>query len=146
MAIIHATTMSPGKLELLRVWLRAQPWYLDRGREPLLAKAGGFRLDDPQGEVGIEFMVVIDGSDGRAITYQVPLTYRPRPIAGAGGGLIGTAEHGVLGPRWICDGAHDPVLVAQLIALIQGEAEPQAQSVSHTPDRTVTAGLYRTAP
>jgi hypothetical protein len=137
MAIIHATTMNPGKLDLLRVWLPAQPWYLDRGREPELAKAGGFRLDDPQGEVGIEFMVVTDGSEDRAITYQVPLTYRPRPIAGVGG-LIGTSEHGVLGRRWIYDGAHDPVLVVQLIALIQGEAEPQAQSVSNAPDRTVT--------
>jgi hypothetical protein len=139
MAIIHATTMSPGKLELLKIWLPAQPWYLDRRREPELAKAGGFRLDDPQGEVGIEFMVVTDGSEARAVTYQVPLTYRPRAIAGAGGGLIGTAEHGVLGPRWIYDGAHDPVLVTQLIALIQGEAEPQAQSLSNTPDRMVTA-------
>ncbi len=138
MAIIHATTLNPSKLELLKDWLPAQPWYLDRGREPELAKAGGFRLDDPQGEVGIEFMVVTDGPGDRAITYQVPLTYRPRAIGGAGGGLIGTAEHGVLGRRWICDGAHDPVMVAQLIALIQGEAEPQAQSVSNRPDRTVT--------
>jgi Maltokinase N-terminal cap domain len=50
MAIIHRTTMIPGKLELLAAWLPAQPWYLDRGREPELAKAGGFRLDDPQGD------------------------------------------------------------------------------------------------
>ena len=57
---------------------------------------------------------------------------------GADGGLIGTAEHGVLGRRWIYDGTHDPVLIAQLVALIQGEAEPQAQSVSNTPDPTVT--------
>ena len=139
MAIIHATTLNPSKLELLRGWLPAQPWYLGTGREPDLAKAGGFRLDDPQGEVGIEFMVVTDGPGDRAITYQVPLTYRPRAIAGASGGLIGTAEHGVLGRRWIYDGARDPVLVAQLIALIQGEAEPQAQNASNTPDRTVTA-------
>jgi len=133
MAIIHATTLNPSKLELLRGWLPAQPWYLGTGREPDLAKAGGFRLDDPQGEVGIEFMVVTDGPGDRAITYQVPLTYRPRAIAGASGGLIGTAEHGVLGRRWIYDGARDPVLVAQLIALIQGEAEPQAQNASNTP-------------
>jgi Maltokinase N-terminal cap domain len=138
MAIIHAITMSPGKLELLRVWLPAQPWYLDSGREPELAEAGGFRLDDPLGEVGIEFMVATDGSGDRATTYQVPLTYRPHAIAGASSGLIGTAERGVLGHRWIYDGTHDPVLVAQLIALIQGEAEPQAQSVSNTPDPTVT--------
>ena len=138
MAIIHDTTMSPSKLELLTAWLPAQPWYLDSGRGPELTKAGGFRLDDPQGEVGIEFMVVTDGSGDRATTYQVPLTYRARALGGAGGALIGTAGHGVLGRRWIYDGTRDPVLVAQLVALIQGEAEPQAQSASNTPDPTVT--------
>ncbi len=138
MAVIHATTMSPGKLELLGGWLPAQPWYLGHGAGLELAKAGGFRLDDPQGEVGIEFMLVTDRSADRATTYQLPLTYRPRALAPASSGLVGTAEHGVLGRRWIYDGAHDPVLVAQLVALIQGEAEPQAQSVSNTPDPTVT--------
>jgi hypothetical protein len=137
MAIIHDTTMSPGKLDLLRVWLPAQPWYLTSGRRPDLTKAGGFRLDDPAGEAGIEFMVVTDGSGPGAITYQVPLTYRAGTSAAAEGGLIGTAEHGVLGRRWIYDGTCDPGLVAQLVALIQGEAEPQAQSVSDTPDPTV---------
>ena len=36
MAVIYDTTMTPGKLELLATWLPAQPWYLDRGREPEL--------------------------------------------------------------------------------------------------------------
>jgi hypothetical protein len=137
MAIIHATTLNPGKLELLAGWLPAQPWYADEGREPALSKAGGFRLDDPQGEVGIEFMVVTDGSGAAAVTYQVPLTYRASALAGCDRGLIGTAEHGVLGRRWIYDGTGDEVLVSQLVALIQGEAEPQAQSLSNTPDPTV---------
>ncbi|MDR0345401.1 MAG: 1,4-alpha-glucan branching protein [Nocardiopsaceae bacterium] len=139
MATIHTTTMSPGKLELLHAWLPGQPWFLGTGREPVLTRAGGFRIDDPQGAVGIEFMVVTDGSTDPAITYQVPLTYRGHALASAAGALIGTAEHGVLGPRWIYDGVHDPILVAQLIALIQGDAEPQAQSVSDTPDPTVTS-------
>lgn len=139
MAIIHSTTMSPGKLELLRAWLPAQPWFLGTGQEPVLTRAGGFRLDDPQGAVGIEFMVVTDGSGDPATTYQVPVTYRGHALASAAGALIGTAEHGVLGRRWIYDGVHDPVLVAQLVALIQGEAQPQAQSVSDTPDPTVTS-------
>jgi Maltokinase N-terminal cap domain len=138
MAIIHDTTMSPGKLDLLRAWLPAQPWYMNGGRGPELAKAGGFRLDDPAGEVGIEFMVVADGSGDRVTTYQVPLTYRAGPLAGAESGLIGTAEHGVLGRRWVYDGTRDPVLVTELVALIQGQAEPQAQSASNTPDPTVT--------
>ena len=137
MAVIHNTTMSPGKLDLLRAWLPAQPWYRNSGGEPELTRAGGFRLDDPAGEVGIEFMVVTDGSGNRATTYQVPLTYHASALAAAEGGLIGTAEHGVLGRRWLYDGTHDLVLVAQLVALIQGEVEPQAQSVSNTLDPTV---------
>lgn len=64
MAIIHHTTLVPSKIELLAAWLPAQPWYLHRGREPELTKIGGFRLDDPQGEVGIEFMVAADGIRG----------------------------------------------------------------------------------
>lgn len=52
--------------------------------------------------------------------------------------LIGTSEHGVLGRRWIYDGTAEPVLITQLVALIQGEAEPQAQSLSNTPDPSVT--------
>jgi Maltokinase N-terminal cap domain len=138
MAFIHNTTMSPGKLELLAAWLPAQPWYRQTGHEPGLARAGGFRLDDPEGEVGIEFMVVTDGSGDGATAYQVPLTYRAGALAGADGGLIGTSEHGVLGRRWIYDGVYDPVLLAQLVALIQGEAEAQAQNVSNAADPTVT--------
>ena len=134
MAVIHPTTMIPGKLELLAAWLPAQPWYSGTGREPELAKAGGFRLDDPQGAVGIEFMVVTD----RDMTYQVPMTYRAGALDGAGEALIGTSEHGVLGRRWIYDGVHDPVLRTQLVALIQGEAKAQAQTVSDTTDTTVT--------
>ncbi len=111
MAIIYDTTMSPGKLELLTAWLPAQPWYRGRGRAPELTKAGGFRFDDPDGEVGIEFMLVTDGSGDLATTYQVPMTYRASAFDGAGDGLIGTSEHGVLGGRWIYDGTRDPVLV-----------------------------------
>jgi hypothetical protein len=145
MAIIHTNaTVSPTKLDLLTAWLPAQPWYLGAASAPELARVGGFRLDDPQGEVGIEFMVVTDRSGDQATTYQVPLTYRAAPLAGADDGLagaddglVGTTEHGALGRRWVYDGTRDPVLVAELVALIQGSAEPQAQSLSDTPDPTV---------
>jgi hypothetical protein len=137
MAIIHQTTMNPGKLDLLTAWLPRQPWYRGAGREPELTRAGGFRLDDPAGEVGIEFMVVADAAAGDAVFYQVPMTYRGGPLAGADDALIGTSEHGVLGTRWLYDGVRDPVLVAEMAACVQGEAKPQAQGVSHTPDPTV---------
>ncbi len=136
MAVIHRTTMSPGKLELLAAWMPSQPWYRG-GDAPLLAKAGGFRLDDPAGEVGIEFMVVTDASGDSPVTYQVPMTYRGMPLASAADGLIGTSEHGVLGRRWIYDGTHDVVLVEQLLALLAGRTAAQDQNASDAPDPTV---------
>jgi Maltokinase N-terminal cap domain len=138
MSILHNTTLTPSKLELLTNWLPAQPWYTDRGRAPELAKAGGFRLDDPLGEVGIEFMVVTDGSDDQAVSYLAPMTYRASALDGADGALIGTTEHGVLGRRWVYDGIGDPVLRSQLVELFQGRAQPQMQSGSDAPDPTVT--------
>ncbi|GHI86316.1 maltokinase N-terminal cap-like domain-containing protein [Streptomyces xanthophaeus] len=138
MAVIHRTTMYPGKLELLTGWLPSRPWYQgSEGAVPQLAKAGGFRLDDPEGEVGIEFMVVTDGSGDAPVAYLVPVTYRGAPLKGAEEGLIGTSEHGVLGRRWIYDGAHDPVLVEQLLALLAGRTTAQDQNASDAPDPTV---------
>jgi hypothetical protein len=137
MAVIHHTTLTPGKLELLASWLPSQPWYDATGRQPALAKAGGYRLDDPAGEVGIEFMVVTDISGPRPASYHVPLTYRGSPLAGAEHALIGQTEHGVLGARWVYDGTRDPVLLAQLVAFFHGAVQAQAQSVSDTPDPTV---------
>jgi hypothetical protein len=130
MAMIHHTTLTPSKLDLLTTWLPAQPWYT--GGSGALVKSGGFRLDDPADVVGIELMAVGAGP----VTYHVPLTYRSEPLP-TDDGLIGTMEHGVLGKRWAYDAVHDPVFVAQLLALIQDEAQPQAQSISHTPDHTV---------
>ncbi|MGW6688206.1 maltokinase N-terminal cap-like domain-containing protein [Streptomyces sp. NPDC054961] len=151
MATIYKTTMTPGKLELVTAWLPTRPWYVATGHPPALARSGGFRLDDPQGEVGMEFMVLTDTSGGRETTYHVPLTYRGAPLGAigdagdaggagdAGAGLVGTSEHGVLGTRWIYDGAHDPVLVDRLLALLQGRAVAQHQTASDTPDPSVTA-------
>jgi hypothetical protein len=135
MATIHTgTTMVPTKLELLSEWLPRQPWYRDAGRPPELSRAGGFRLDDPAGEVGIEFAFVADGED---TTYHVPMTYRSAPLPGAEGGLIGTSEHGVLGTRWVYDAAHDPVAVAALLDFVSGNASAQSQSQSDTLDESV---------
>jgi Maltokinase N-terminal cap domain len=138
MAIVHRTTLVPGKLDLLRNWLPAQSWYVrTAAARPELSRAGGFRLDDPDGEVGIEFMIVLNQAAGDTAAYLVPMTYRGSPLADADDALIGTTEHGVLGTRWIYDGARDQVLITQLAELTQGRAQAQAQSQSSTPDPTV---------
>ncbi|TQJ74787.1 maltokinase N-terminal cap-like domain-containing protein [Streptomyces sp. SLBN-31] len=136
MAIIHRTTVKPTKLELLTPWLPTRPWYAGSGT-PELVRAGGFRLDDPEGEVGIEFMVAVDTSGPEPVAYHVPLTYRGAPLPGAEHVLVGTMEHGVLGPRWAYDGCHDPVLYAELLALIEGRAPAMAQSITDTADHEV---------
>lgn len=136
MATIHRTTLAPTKLELLTGWLPLQPWYRPADGPPRLARAGGFRLDDPAGEVGLEFMVVTDEA-GEGAAYFVPLSYRGEPLAEAADGLIGTSEHGVLGTRWIYDAEHDPVAREQLAAFVTGRAEAQHQTESDTPDPSV---------
>ncbi|GAA2323954.1 1,4-alpha-glucan branching protein [Streptomyces kunmingensis] len=138
MSIIHRTTVKPTKLELLSGWLPKQPWYQGSGT-PELTKAGGFRLEDPAGEVGMEFMAVTDTSGARPVTYHVPVSYRGAPLPDApGDALIGTLEHGVLGERWVYDGAQDPLLLGQLTALLKGEVPAHAQSI----DGALEPGVY----
>jgi hypothetical protein len=146
MAIIHNTTVKPTKLELLTAWLPTRPWYQGGPAAPELTRAGGFRLDDPEGEVGIEFMVALDTCGPEPVAYHVPLTYRGAPLPGAEHALVGTMEHGVLGPRWAYDGCHDPVLLAALLALIEGRAQAQAQSITDTPDHEVTRSCTGDSP
>lgn len=116
MALLHATTLTPSKLELLAEWMPQQPWF--SGGE--LEQIGSFRLDDPAGEVGIEGLI-LRASDH---TYQVPMTYRAAPLEG--GRLIGTMAHGVLGDRWAYDATSDPVFAAVLgtTILTGGEQAP----------------------
>jgi hypothetical protein len=146
MAIIHRTTLTPTKLELLTAWLPGRPWYRGGAGEPRLARAGGFRLDDPAGEVGVEFMVATDTAGPGPVHYLVPLTYRGAPLDDAEHALIGTTEHGVLGTRWVYDGCHDPVLVTELLALFEGRAQAQAQSLTDTPDHEIVRSYAGSAP
>src|SRR3954451_5592763 len=145
MAHIHRTTMSPTKLELLDRWLPEQPWYAGSGQTDV-ARVGGFRLDDPAGDVGIEFMLVRDDASDGGTTYHVPMTYRGEPLSSAEAALVGTSVHGVLGPRFLYDGAHDPGLVAQLLALLHGGVEPQHQTQSDAVDPTVQVDNVLTGP
>ncbi|WP_067708660.1 maltokinase N-terminal cap-like domain-containing protein [Nocardia yamanashiensis] len=134
MAEVHRTTLVPSKIELLAQWLPKQEWY--RGDDtPKLVRAGGFRIDDPAGEVGIECYVALDENTG--VAYHVPMTYRGAPLMNAEAALIGTTEHGVLGSRWVYDATRDPVFAAQAAELLAGRTRAQAQSRSDTVDSSV---------
>lgn len=110
MALLHATAeLRPTKLQLLAAWLPGRPWY--HGEVADLIRVAAYRFDDPAGAVGIDTMLVRSG-DGPV--YQVPVTYRDAPLAGAEEWLIGTAEHTALGHRWVYDACGDPVYAAAL--------------------------------
>lgn len=138
MALLHQAEIRPSKLELVRDWAPGQPWF-DRGAHTGFAALAAYRFDDPEGEVGIETLL-LRMTDGDVV--QIPLTYRGAPLVGAEPWLITTMQHSVLGDRWVYDGTGDPAYLAavataartggvqaELIVEIDGEAvrrEPTA--------------------
>ncbi|WP_415856122.1 maltokinase N-terminal cap-like domain-containing protein [Sinomonas sp. G460-2] len=131
MAVIHRATLVPSKLELLDTWLARQPW---AGGEGELRRAGSYRFDDPDGEVGIEGFLV----ERAGTVFHLVLTYRGAPLAGAERWLIGTMEHSALGTRWAYDGVGDPAAVA---ALMRGAAGDQDQAVLEVHDGDAVVGF-----
>ena len=123
MAILHhGATLTPAKVDLVEGWIGAQRWYAAKGRVPRLTRLFSWRLEDPEGQVGIETLILSDDASTPPVTYQVPLTYRSAPLPGAAHALVGTIEHSVLGTRYVYDAPHDPVYAAQLFALATGQA------------------------
>ncbi len=135
--IIETSTLTPAKLDLVSGWMGSQRWYAAKGREPRLRPLFAWRMDDPDGEVGVETLLVADESGIEPVVYQVPLTYRGEPLGSADHALVGTIEHSALGRRWVYDAPHDPVYAAQLLELLQGRATAQSSSASDTVEDAV---------
>lgn len=120
MAILHRATITPGKLELIEEWLGD-----DLAGDSELSQVASYRFDDPDGEVGIEALLVTRGGPVR----QVVLTYRAAPLAGADEHLITTMEHSALGRRWVYDAQGDPVAVAAYQRALAGQQEQAALEI-----------------
>ncbi|PQZ91148.1 1,4-alpha-glucan branching protein [Arthrobacter sp. MYb227] len=137
--------MDPTKGELLAAWMPKQSWF--EGESTLsLRVVGGFRLDDPADEVGMEMILVLDETPQTPVLYHVPLSYRGAELEGAAESLLGTSAHGILGTRWIYDAAVDPVWQAQVKALIAGEVTAQHQNDSHVLDHSITVSMNQGTP
>ncbi|MEZ5330463.1 MAG: hypothetical protein R2991_00080 [Thermoanaerobaculia bacterium] len=118
MGIFHRAVIVPTKEEVLAQWVPTQPWGAPAG---LLDVIGSYRLDDPDGRVGMEVFLVAAGD----AVLQVPLTYRDEPLEGADAALLTGMQHSVLGHRWVYDGLCDPLFLTVLAAVAmtgQGEA------------------------
>lgn len=119
-AIIHDATLTPTKLDLLAAWLPSQAWF--NGEASDLERVAGYRFVDPDGEVGIDTMLIRSGG----VLYQVPLTYRSEPLPEAEESFVGTMEHSVLGTRYTYDAVGDPVYLVELLRVIhEGDTEAE---------------------
>lgn len=139
MALLHDATLVPSKRELIAAWLPRQAW---ADGLPELTPFGGFRIDDPAGEVGVEG-ILLRSADGATVAH-VPLTYRGAPLEGAEEHLLGTTEHSVLGTRWVYDAVGDPVYRAVLTETIAAGGtgaeeyfEVDGERVTRTPSVSV---------
>lgn len=121
MGLVHRTaTITPTKQELVESWLPSRPWADGRS---IAEKIAEYRFDDPAGEVGVE-TILWRADDGSVL--QTPLTYRAAPLDAAEEHLIGTAEHSVLGTRWVYDGCGDPMWASTLTtAILTGGTQAQ---------------------
>ncbi|MEH0110927.1 hypothetical protein V6N00_14535 [Tersicoccus sp. MR15.9] len=138
MALIYDAELKPGKLEAVAQWLPLQAWY-DGDEVPELTKVAAYRFDDPDGEVGVETLLVSTG-DGPVL--QVPMTYRAQPLPEGGpASLITTMEHSVLGTRYVYDATGDAVYVRALAAAIldgTGQADQVMDGASTPMEPTMT--------
>ena len=78
---IYDAVLDPGKLDLLRAWVRRQDWF--DGDPESLQQVTAYRFVDPDGEVGMESFLLSDGSQ----TYHVPVTYRGAELSDAADAL-----------------------------------------------------------
>lgn len=111
-AEIYDAVLDPGKLDLLRGWVRGQDWF--DGEADRLEQVTAYRFVDPAGEVGMESFLLADGDR----TFHVPVTYRGERLDGADDALVGEMGHSVLGRRWVYDAAADPVYIAEVRRVI----------------------------
>lgn len=139
MSIVYkGATLVPGKIDMVTDWMQHQRWYAGKGHVPTLHRVGGYRFDDPDGEVGMETLLLADTASSPPVVYQVPLTYRPTALEGGERALLGTMEHSVLGTRWVYDAPHDPVYAAALVrTILTGQVSEEAQAGSGSNARAV---------
>lgn len=125
--------LRPSKLDLLSAWLPHQAWF--DGDASRLERAAFFRFVDPDGEVGIDCMLIASGG----AVYHVPVTWRAEPLPE--GELIGTLEHSVLGTRYCYDAPSDPVYIDELVRVIRDadtDADIVAEGEDGVRDRTIS--------
>ncbi|MGO4690978.1 maltokinase N-terminal cap-like domain-containing protein [Glaciibacter sp. 2TAF33] len=117
---------------LIAEWLPVQRWFAGKTALPLLRRIGGWDL--PGGGVGIHTHLLMDESGRTPVLYQVPVTERTEPLAGAEGALVGIYHPEPGRPVYVYDAPHDPAYARALLRMIM-------LGTSATPDGAGAAGV-----
>ena len=127
MALLYDAVLRPSKSELIAAWAPTQPWFVGDAAATV-ERVASFRFDDPDGEVGVETLLLRFGTGP---LLQIPLAYRGAPHDGGENWLIGTMTHSVLGDRWIYDATGDPIYLATVatVALNGGHEADQFEQL-----------------
>ncbi|MDM7990922.1 1,4-alpha-glucan branching protein GlgB [Arthrobacter sp. zg-Y877] len=114
--------LTPSLPDILTAWLPGQRWFPAKGREVVLERVGGIRLEDPAGQVGLEVHLIAVVSGERRDVISVPVSYRTEPAPELEAALLGRAQDGDLGERWLYDATADPVFVTAWLELMRSQA------------------------
>ena len=110
-----------GVPDYLETWMTRQRWYGGKSRAPKLEVIGGFGLADPASSAVIRVYFVLDCAE-YPVLYQVPLTERSEPLAGAENALVASFDVET-GRRYIYDGPHDSAFAEALLRMILDDGE-----------------------
>jgi maltokinase len=94
-------------------WMCRQRWYMSKGATPRLESRGGWTLDS--GDARIETFYVLDRQARGATLYQVPLTRRSAPLAGAEALWHDQTGH-------VYDAPHDPEYARAILEMLDAES------------------------
>jgi maltokinase len=122
---------------LIAEWLPQQRWFAGKAAQPTLRLIGGWEL--PDGGMRIRTHLLMDEGGRTPVLYQVPVTERPEPLAGADHALIGVYRAGTGQSSYLYDAPHDPGYARALLRMITdgGSATPDgadAGGVAFHPD------------
>jgi maltokinase len=119
-------------LALLSQWMTRQRWFANKGAAPLLEQIGTVTLDSAEPDVRIVIHLMLDLTVGKPALYQVPLTYRPVPLANPAA-LVGESDG-----RWIYDGPYDTAYTGALLNAIVDGTESRSEHVWAIGKRTAS--------
>ena len=98
-------------------WMTRQRWYANKGTLPALEEIGSWSLGSAEPGVRIVTHLLLDHTIGKPALYQVPFTYRDRPLPDSSA-LVAEA-----GGQHVYDAPHDQAYTAALLEFMSGEHE-----------------------